>query len=62
MIIIILVNKESALILNKKYGIKFGENGLKKTNTSHKKYYLTETKNNLRLLAKAEEEILANKK
>ena len=45
----------------RKYGIKFGENGLRKTNTSHKKYYLTETKRNLQLLVKVEKEIFINK-
>ena len=34
-------------MLNKKYGVKFGSYGISSTHTKHKKFFLTESKNNL---------------
>lgn len=38
-IIIIQISKEEAHILNKKYGVRFGD-GISTSHTRHKKYYL----------------------
>lgn len=48
---LIKLRKESALKLNREYGIPFGENGLSRTKGHHHKtYYLAETEYNLRSL------------
>ena len=53
-IIIILISKDIAHKLNKEFGVPFGENGISTSKTSHKKYYLCESRKNLSLLKKAE--------
>lgn len=47
MIIIIPITKDEAQRLNKEYGVKFGSYGISSTHTKHKKFFLTESKNNL---------------
>lgn len=49
---IILINKEEAQELNTKHKIPYGENGISSSkNKRHKKFYLCEKKNNLKLLS-----------
>ena len=48
----IKIKKEDALKLNKEYGVCFGENGISRTHSHHKNYYLTESEYNLRNLLK----------
>ena len=52
--IIILISKDIAHKLNKEFSVPFGENGISTSKTSHKKYYLCESRKNLSLLKKLE--------
>jgi hypothetical protein len=49
--IILQISKEVTHKLNA-MGVKFGENGISKTHSGHDKYYLTESRVNLKLLEK----------
>lgn len=51
---ILLISKKTAQILNKKYGVPFGYEGISTSKTSHKKYYLCESDRNLSLLKQVE--------
>lgn len=48
----IRISKETALRLNKEYGIPYKENGISKTHTKHTTYYLCESEYNLTSLLK----------
>lgn len=48
----IQITQKEALQLNKEYKVPFGENGLFKTRSGKKKYYLSETARNMRLFHK----------
>ena len=50
--IILEISKKLAIKLNKEYKVPFGENGISTSKTSHKKYYICESKRNKDLLAK----------
>ncbi len=52
----IQIAKEIAHKLNKEYGVVFGENGISHSTTKNKKYYLAETKYNLKALKSLNEE------
>lgn len=53
-IIIKLISKEIAHKLNKEFGVPFGDDGISTSKTSHKKFYLCESRKNLSLLKKLE--------
>lgn len=48
----IRISKETALRLNKDYGVPFREGGISKTHTKHSTYYLCESEYNLTSLLK----------
>ena len=48
----IKISKEDALKLNKEHGVPFGENGISRTHSHHKHYYLCESEYNIRSLLK----------
>ena len=51
---ILLISKEIAHKLNKEFGVPFGDDGISTSKTSHKKFYLCESRKNLSLLKKLE--------
>lgn len=47
---IVLITKQEAMILNRKYKIPFGEDGISHTYTKSRKYYICENKYNINAL------------
>lgn len=49
---LIRISNQTSELLNKKYGVMHGENGISHTHGHYKKYYLCESEYNLRSLLK----------
>lgn len=57
---ILNISKKDAHKLHE-MGVPFGEGGISHTHTSHKKYYLCESRNNMKLLRKIEKKNLGKR-